>query len=188
MQYKKSNNPSSIRSRKMIIDALLQLMEEKPYHKISIKELTDTAQLVRKTFYRNFKSKEDVLQEYITGLMNEVEQKFEEVDVLTPYIMAKLYFEFWQKHIDFLQLLQQNNLFIIVLKQLNDYTPVINSKYKAELMKGYDDKFLEYYTVFNTAGIWHMLEKWISLGVKETPEEMAQIYSDITLNNPHMRK
>ncbi|MYL70455.1 TetR family transcriptional regulator [Halobacillus litoralis] len=46
----KSMNPISLRSRKWIIEALLRLMEEKPYHKISVKEITETAELVRKTF------------------------------------------------------------------------------------------------------------------------------------------
>ncbi|GGE32672.1 AcrR family transcriptional regulator [Pullulanibacillus camelliae] len=181
----KSHNPISLRSRRMISQALLQLMEEKPFHKISIKEITATAELVRKTFYRNFQTKEDVLKEYITELMKEAEQQFESLDALTPYAMANIYFKFWQKHRHFLKLLQQNDLFVIVLKQLDDYVPFINSRYKSDLIQEFDDTFIEYYNVFNTAGIWHMLEKWISRGTKETPEQLAQIYSDITLNNPN---
>ncbi|MBN9654069.1 TetR/AcrR family transcriptional regulator [Halobacillus sp. GSS1] len=184
----KRMNPISLRSRKWIIEALLRLMEEKPYHKISVKEITETAELVRKTFYRNFQTKEEVLQEYITGLMKEVEKEFEAMDALTPYGMAKLYFEFWQEHIEFLNLIQKNDLFIILLKQLDDYLPSLNERYKADLMEGFDETFLQYYTAFNSAGIWHMLEKWIRHGAVETPEEMAQIYSDITLNNPHVKK
>nr|WP_237417469.1 TetR-like C-terminal domain-containing protein [Halobacillus litoralis] len=102
--------------------------------------------------------------------------------------MAKLYFEFWQEHIEFLNLIQKNDLFVILLKQLDDYLPSLNERYKADLIEGFDETFLQYYTAFNSAGIWHMLEKWIRHGAVETPEEMAQIYSDITLNNPHVKK
>lgn len=188
MNNEKSNNPISIRSRKWIINALLKLMEEKPYHKISIKEITDTAELARKTFYRNFQSKEEVLYVYITELMKEAEKKFEALESLTPYSMSKAYFEFWHGHVHFLRLVHKNSLFIIILKHLEEYAPTIFEKFKADLMKDFDDvTFLKYYYEFHSAGIWHMLEKWIDSGIKETPEQLAQIYADITLKNPHLK-
>ncbi|WP_019155236.1 TetR/AcrR family transcriptional regulator [Robertmurraya massiliosenegalensis] len=184
----KSNNPISIRSRKWIIDALLELMKEKAYDKITIKEITDKADLVRKTFYRNFDSKDDVLYEYINELMKQVEKEFENDQSLTPYTMATKYFTFWSEHIHFLHLLQRNNLFIILLQHLDMYMPGLNGRYKANILDGFDALFLDYYTIFNSAGVWHMLERWVSGGAKETPEQLAQIYSDITLNNPHKKK
>ncbi|MGG0550425.1 TetR/AcrR family transcriptional regulator [Priestia megaterium] len=187
MNNEKSNNPISIRSRKWIIDALLKLMEEKPYDKISIKEISDRAGLVRKTFYRNFESKEDVLYEYITELMTEAEKAFEALESLTPYSMSYAYFKFWHEHVDFLKLIYKNNLFIIILKHLEKYAPTVFEKFKAHVMKDFDETFLKYYNEFHSAGIWHMLEKWIASDTQETPKQLAQIYSDISLNNPHLK-
>ncbi|WP_335872329.1 TetR/AcrR family transcriptional regulator [Bacillus sp. 2205SS5-2] len=188
MSSEKSSNPISLRSRRWIIEALLELMEEKSYQKISIKEITERAGLVRKTFYRNFQSKEEILQEYINELVKEVEQQFDNEAELTPYFMAEIYFLFWQEHIHFLKLLQKNDLFVILLKHLDDYLPKMKSKYKAELISDYNDTYLHYYTSFNSAGIWHILEKWIGRGNQESPQQMAQLYSDIILNHPHMKK
>lgn len=188
MTIKKSTNPISLRSRKWIIEALLELMEEKPYHKISIKEITEKAGLVRKTFYRNFQSKEEILHEHINELMKEAEKEFEKLDELNPYVMAKIYFEFWQNHLHFLKTLQENELFVILLKQLDTYLPLINEKFKSDLIAEFDDTFLQYYNAFNSAGIWHILEKWIGRGAKESPEKMAQTFSDLLLNNPHMKR
>ncbi|MFD4704697.1 TetR/AcrR family transcriptional regulator [Gottfriedia sp. NPDC058432] len=187
MNNEKSNNPISIRSRQMIIQSLLKIMEEKPYQKISIKEITDAAGLVRKTFYRNFLSKEEVLYEYIGELMQEADKEFEALESLTPYSMSYQYFKFWYEHVHFLKLIHKNDLFIILLNQLQDYAPTVFVKFKADLMNNFDDTFLTYYTEFHSAGIWHMLEKWIDSGTKETPEQLAKIYSDITLNNPHLK-
>lgn len=187
MNNEKSNNPISIRSRKWIVQALLKLMEEKPYHKISIKEITDTAGLVRKTFYRNFQSKEEVLYEYLAELMAEAEKEFKALETWTPYSMANAYFRFWYEHVHFLRLIQKNNLFIILLKHLDEYAPTIFEKFNADSTKIFDESFLKYYTNFHSAGIWHMLEKWVDGGTKETPEQLAQIYADIALNNPHLK-
>ena len=57
----KTKNPSAIRSQKDITKALLNLMNEYPYEEISVKQILIDAKLARKTFYRNFESKDDVL-------------------------------------------------------------------------------------------------------------------------------
>lgn len=66
-----SNNPSAIRSRKQITGALLSLMEKYPYEEISVKQIVLETDLVRKTFYRNFKSKDDVLRTHIRAILRE---------------------------------------------------------------------------------------------------------------------
>ena len=58
---RKTQNPSAIRSRKEISEALLKLMQEHPYSDISVKQIVMETKLVRKTFYLNFTSKDDVL-------------------------------------------------------------------------------------------------------------------------------
>ena len=56
-----SQNPSALRSKKQITDALLKLMEDLPYSEISVKQIVLETGLERKTFYNNFTSKDDVL-------------------------------------------------------------------------------------------------------------------------------
>ena len=73
-----SKNPSAIRSKALITQSLLKLMHELPYEEITVKRIILEADLVRKTFYRNFKSKDDVLdsiiykaiEEYIDALVS----------------------------------------------------------------------------------------------------------------------
>lgn len=64
-------NPISVRSKKWLTDALFELLKEKPYDKISIREISQKADLTRQTFYHNFSSK-DML------LMYKSDQLFEE--------------------------------------------------------------------------------------------------------------
>ena len=52
--------------------ALLELMKEKPIEKISIEEMTAKADVGRSTYFRYFKSKDEVLSFKITCLWNTV--------------------------------------------------------------------------------------------------------------------
>ena len=56
-----ADHPSAIRTRNEIAGALLNLMENYPYNEITVKQIILETDLVRKTFYRNFSSKDDVL-------------------------------------------------------------------------------------------------------------------------------
>ena len=57
---KNSQNPSSIRSKKEITDALIKLMQDNPFSEITVKQIVLETGLERKTFYNNFSSKDDV--------------------------------------------------------------------------------------------------------------------------------
>lgn len=53
-----------------IADALLQLMEEKPIEKITAQEITDLAGVGRATFFRHFRSKDEILTYKLIRLWN----------------------------------------------------------------------------------------------------------------------
>jgi AcrR family transcriptional regulator len=64
----------SRRSRRLIVDALLALMLEKRYDRITVQEIIDRADVGRTTFYAQFRNKEDVLAsevERVLGLLHE---------------------------------------------------------------------------------------------------------------------
>ena len=75
----KSNNPISIRSRQMITNAFMQLLKEKSYEEITVTDIAERAQLVRKTFYRNFTGKDEIIECYLQDIckkfIGELEKK-----------------------------------------------------------------------------------------------------------------
>ena len=57
------------KSRKRIVDSLICLLGKKSYESITVSELCRKAQVDRRTFYRNFKNKEDVMEFHIQEAM-----------------------------------------------------------------------------------------------------------------------
>lgn len=64
MQKSISNNRQVQRTKGWIFEALMILMEEKPYEKITVSDIVDKAGIARQTFYRNFNDKNEVIFEY----------------------------------------------------------------------------------------------------------------------------
>ena len=54
-------NKTALTSQSAIADALLSLMEEKPYTRISVSEICKSAGVSRQTFYTLFESKDNVI-------------------------------------------------------------------------------------------------------------------------------
>jgi len=75
MQKSNKDNRQKQRTKSWIFDALMLLMDEMPYNKITISDIAEKAGIARTTFYHNYDDKDDVLYEYLqktfsTGLLN----------------------------------------------------------------------------------------------------------------------
>jgi len=53
-----------------IFEALLLLMNEKSYNKITVSDIIEKAGIARQTFYRNFKDKDEVVFKYFSNIFN----------------------------------------------------------------------------------------------------------------------
>ena len=166
-----SQNPSALRSKKQITDALLKLMEDLPYSEISVKQIVLETGLERKTFYNNFTSKDDVLDSIITG-------------TITDYVLAltrspegplTVIFDFCDKNRTFISLLHKNNLLYLLMLKLNIVIPEINNSMDisenpfCKLIGNLDPDYL---IAFNIGAIWNVIFKWVDRGMTDPPEEI----------------
>lgn len=65
------------RTKKLLSDALLEIMSEKPFEKISVMDICDRAMVHRATFYAHFEDKYDLLR----YCMSAFDASFEQTDV-----------------------------------------------------------------------------------------------------------
>lgn len=168
---KDSTNPSAIRSKKEITDALLKLMQEHPYNEISVKQIILETPLERKTFYNNFSSKDDVLDSIITNAIQEYVMALIE----SPDGPLSVIFEFCDKNRELLALLHKNNLLYLLLLKLNVVIPELNRSHDmsnnpfAQMIGNLDPDYL---IAFNIGAIWNVIFKWVDRGMVESPDEI----------------
>ncbi len=73
---KKAEYRSSIRSKTLIRSALVSLMQEKPFEKITITDIVRKADINRGTFYAHFKDSREVLERIRADALHEMEEAF----------------------------------------------------------------------------------------------------------------
>ena len=170
---KESTNPSALRSKQQITDALLKLMEDHPYNDITVKQIILETDLVRKTFYRNFSSKDDVLDAYIN--MKVLEYCDALLDQPDPLVVI---FDFCEKNRKILDLLNKNNMMHILLLRLNRIIPELNDK--ADLSRNPFKKMIgdlepDYLIAFNVGAMWNVIFKWVERGMTEPLEDIRDL-------------
>ena len=190
---KKSQNPSAVRSRQEISTALLKLMQEHPYDEISVKQIIMETSLARKTFYLNFRSKDDVLESILNELIREYTEALskaneeknpagtkyldEAISVDTITNPLSVIFSFCDKNKDLLSLLHKNKMLYLLLLRLNEFLPEysktedMSSNPFVKLMGELEPDYL---IAFNVGAIWNVLFKWIDRGMVDSLDSIQE--------------
>lgn len=189
LHMNESNNPSAIRSRKQITDALLKLMEKYPYEDISVKQIVLETDLVRKTFYRNYSSKDDVLRSHIRSILLDY---FEIVNNARGDVLTTI-FEFAVENKKLLMLLDKNDMLYVVLQGMNEFIMSVKTKQNQELnpfSKLFEGLDSDYLISLNTGGIWNVISLWVRRGMTDDPDDVkrtiAQYLSRIGSQQPKL--
>lgn len=167
------NSPN--RAQQAFINALLLLMKEKSYNQISVSELSEIAQYDRRTYYRYFSSRDDILYSYCAILLAEMAGDMSKTQ-LTPQSGFLLYFEFWNRNREFLKLLdKQNLLYFLGEKQDQLLYQHVGRKVHEDLPSELKDvsEFSRFAYYFTLGGLWQMLILWIRDGMTQTPEQLT---------------
>ena len=76
----KSEYRNSIRSRRLICEALLQLLDEKPLEKVTVTDIAHRADISRGTFYLHYDSVRSVIRDLYDTYLSHMDQFFETLD------------------------------------------------------------------------------------------------------------
>lgn len=161
-------------TKKVIKDSFLQLLHEYPISEITVKTLCIDADINRATFYRHYDSVLCLLEEIedeICAEANLVEiQDLTNIRVLNLiYNKQGFYKEFFRTNI--LSSLIKNSNKLFYEKELE----------KAKRNKNFNEKETKYAFDFYIYGIEGLLKNWVMNDCKETPDELSEILSNITL-------
>lgn len=163
----------ALQSKKMLTEALIGLMSQDNYSEITITKICEKADLSRRTFYRLYKTKDDVLREYISSLASDLIEMIKKGKPKHYHEAAMVYFSFWQEHIDFLKLLKKNmlldELYNISMKVAPSIFRIVKPTIKT------DEKLLEFALSYSIGGLNGMLIHWVNDDMTFSPKEMTDI-------------
>lgn len=178
-----SKNPSVIRSQQWLYNSLVILMKEKPFDSISIGEITKNAELDRATFYRNFNSKEDILNVGIIKIRNKYMEVLKNSQSLNMESLSFAFFTICNEEIDLLKLLHSQALSSLLLNQFNEMLPQLHLSVKNKFNYQINDEYLLFALYYNTGGFYNILMKWIEGGCKESTQELVESFIEISKFN-----
>lgn len=163
-------------SRQMIEDALFELLDEKEYSGLTVTEIVKKADVARRTFYRLYQSKEDVIHNYFKRLCNEYQATNVALQEYNLRQIAGDYFSFWYEKKEKILSLHKAGLDDVLYNEIrNASLEVISRRIGDERLRQLPE--LKYFADYSTGGFVSLLIRWIDSGMEETPQQYAQIVS-----------
>lgn len=177
MSTKDSTDLRVRRTRKWLQEALLSLMLEKPFTRISIAEITDQAQVSRPTFYLHYRNKEEVLEDYLDSMYKNF------MDDMQPYlasiIQGKMAVKFFEQIADqavFLRSLIESEVSNLVMNKLHKYCyDVIKQSLDQAPYPSMEGTIWDYVIASIAGSVYAMSIRWLQMDMPHTPKEMGSL-------------
>lgn len=198
---KSPNDRRAIRTKKMIRNALIELIEEKGFGNISITDITTRADINRGTFYLHYIDKYDLLEQIEKELLQELQQNIKDtrlIDHITidatdsvesvnkPIPYMKKVFEYVKENSVLIKAILGPNgdpRFQNKIKEL-----IHNNVFEKNLIKAFNKENMlvpeEYFISYLLSAHIGVIQKWLESDMKETPEAMALILAKMSFLGP----
>lgn len=171
------------RTKALLIQALVTLLEARSFKDITVKDLCETADINRGTFYLHYKDIYDMIEQIEKDFMEQLEMMIsshtlEELNA-NPYMLIYDIFQFTSENASLCKtLLSQNGdiSFLMKIKNLclDRFIEVCNFSSHVE-----DRTRIEYSYNFIASGCIGLVESWLFSERSESPEEMAALANSI---------
>ncbi len=160
----KAEYRSAIRSKRMIISALADLLQEKPLDKITVTDVVNRAQINRGTFYAHFSDIPDVINHLIMEIFSTIEQAISEepkqfCDI--PHVLLQRIQSFLEEDMDFCRKVLNSSASAMMQEQLIQF--VLDYMLQLEPVYGFGDHRLYELTIrFCAGGVGNLYRDWFA--------------------------
>ena len=160
-------------TKRMLKDALTQILRETDIYHVSIRELCRHADVNRTTFYKYYGSQFDLLADMENDMIVFLSDTIRE-HAAEPARIIETACEYLENHLEFGRLIINNNadpLFPQKLFSLAVLREVALKKFTGQL----DPAMLEYLYNYITYGAYRIICVWLNKEQREPPEIIAQV-------------
>ena len=169
-----------LETQQQLSEVLIQLITEKPYDKISIKDITERAEIDRTTFYLHFKDKDELFARTQRQIIDDLFAA--SVDSGKAYPRATIVFEHMAEHGDTYRSMLKIHGGTFFSIQLQDYLqdsiyPLLTEIFSSE--ESFDEPELGLLVSFMVGSFRGIAQWWLEAGMPYTPEEMGKRYVEL---------
>ena len=158
-------------SRQWLEEALFDLLATKTsLRNISVAELSEHAQIARRTFYRYYHSKEQVLTNYLDRLIQDYITELQTAKLTNFEDLVNLFFQYWSQYTEPLKILQDANLLVFILQRSYDKLPAAYTTVMAPWhVTDSNQRQITYESRFITGGLYNIFDEWLKGDYQEMP-------------------
>jgi AcrR family transcriptional regulator len=183
-----------IRTKMAIREALVVLMKEKGFDVLSVKDITELANINRGTFYLHYRDKFDLLEQTQAEIIRDIEKIILTANLLNladfnsvdkPLPVAVTLFEYLKEHATLMHAilgLQGGVTFQAQVRQ------IFEENLKFGFLVGMKlENFLvpsDYLISYVVSAHFGVIQSWLQKGCVESPVEMALILSRLSFDGP----
>lgn len=151
-------------SKQLISKAIFRLLRDYSFKEITISQITSEANVGRNTFYRNFRTKEDVILYTFEVLMDDAKSELQNLE--NPTVRDFIRWRF--------KILKDNPQLAIYTEQTEIYSIMYKfRKLNRDAFKYFFQGKKPLSFEFNLGGLDYVTDHWIVKGMQESPDEMA---------------
>ena len=167
------------RTKKLLTQALTQLLQEKQINEITVKELTDLADMNRGTFYLYYKDMFDMLEKIEDGLFEALDaivslHEHDDVSQQTKPILLDL-FRFIEDNQEMCRVLLSPHGDMNFLHRLNEVVREKCLKAWPNIRKEKGEADFDYHYSFVVFGCAGIIRAWVNRNCPESAEKMAEM-------------
>ena len=167
------------RTKKLLTQALTQLLQEKQINEITVKELTDLADMNRGTFYLYYKDMFDMLEKIEDGMFEALDaivspHEHDDVSQQTKPILLDL-FRFIEDNQEMCRVLLSPHGDMNFLHRLNEVVREKCLKAWPNIRKEKGEADFDYHYSFVVFGCAGIIRAWVNRNCPESAEKMAEM-------------
>lgn len=184
MSEREMESRSVRRTKDKLRRGLAELLTKKPVKNIKVRELADLVDINRGTFYLYYKDIYDLVEKIENEMFEDFYEivRLKEAGAETPSPVMTDVFSFLAENADLCLVLIGPNGDLEFVNRLKDLVRERCLYYWTKIYNAKSTKYFEHFYAFFIYGCIGMFEEWLKTGMKETPEEMADILDKMIMN------
>jgi AcrR family transcriptional regulator len=183
---KSKEDPRVRKTRRLLRDALVSLILDKDYASVSIKEITERADVAYITFFRHYESTDhllmEVLDEGLAELQGYIETLAKHSETSSLETEGRLIFEYIEQKADLFRILFKSQSVERVRKKVVQNIAAIFQKSCLPLARSGNQTATAITSNHIATSLLALIEWWLDNHLKPAPSQMGKVYKSLIID------